>query len=176
MRKKSIPFEEELAEKLQKRFNLNDITIRVWKHRKRIPAKYLEGKKPFPARASKVQEARVLKRLELPYINRAGIEGIPSHRFSDFLRKDKPVSLRKEDVKKFDKAIQQVRSYIIKFRNDPSFDNLRKLIKLPMLKGSVFLNHPKLYDQLRQESANWQEGRKEWVLELLEQRLEELRH
>lgn len=175
MRKETVPFEEDLAEALQKRFDLSETTIRVWKHRKRIPAKYLEGKRPFPERANKVQQERTRRRLQLPYINRAGIEGLPAQRFSDFLRKDRPTALRKDDVKKFNKAIQQIRSHIIKFKNKPSIENLRILVQLPMLKGSLFLNHTKLYDQLRQESTTWQEGRKAWALELMERRLEELR-
>lgn len=175
MKKKYVPFDEDLAEKLQRQFDLKATTLRVWKHRQRIPAKYLDGERPFPERASKAQQARVRKLLELPYLNRAGFEAIPAQRFSDFLREDKPVALRKADVAVFNKELRALRRQIKQVLKKPSPAGLKKVVEQPLLKAAVFLPHTQLLDQLRQERPTWTEERKAWALEHLALRLEELK-
>lgn len=146
----SIPFDENTAERLKEQFKLAPGTIRVWRHRDKIPARYMDSNYEQLEAATVAQRKKIAGFVGLKYINRAGFEGVAAYRLGDLLRETKHTRLRKEEAQKILLQVRTLQKKAAQLLHNNNRDDLQAFMKMPILKPLVWLGNYKLYNRLRQ--------------------------
>jgi uncharacterized protein YfkK (UPF0435 family) len=141
--KEKIDFDEQKAIEVIKKFGLAENTLRVWKTRGGIPAKYLqEGYKP-PTEASKADEIiekRITNILKSGLLNATVVTelaGVPVQKFHDVARGGS--SFSKEEITAIKGQLNRLRIEIAKTFEIKSFVSLNKLLNNPAFNLAVVM-------------------------------------
>lgn len=146
-----IEYEEKTAARLQEEYSLADATIRVWKFRNRIPARYFgETKYELAPMATRGQVLRIVAYCNLPFINRKGFSPLPTHRLRDMLRDNKHARFTKIEAKIVLDKLKTLIAAAKLVLAEPTCAHLRAFLAEPILRPLVFMNNSKLYNRVRQ--------------------------
>ena len=169
--KQYITYDEKLALRLQRKYGLTDGTLRVWKHRGGIPARYGAGYKN-KERASKAQMKKITAFLAKRWVNRSGFEGIPGYRLNDLMRDEKRKSLSLADAEQILAARNQLRRLMRAVIAKKQLKDLSDLLALPYVRPMLLMGTLKDYGRLRGKSKSLKGEDWDWILEILEKRIE----
>ncbi len=140
-----MKYNEEIADRLKRKYNFAPSTIRDWKYRDHIPDRYSDPNYKLPQKASAKQLAEFDQLWTLDYITLKHIDGIAYYRFSEYKSGSKNVSINKKDIQMATHAMQKIKTAIKKYLKKPSEEALEELLELPIIRKQNLVNNDKLY-------------------------------
>ncbi|MEZ4884816.1 MAG: hypothetical protein R3E32_08840 [Chitinophagales bacterium] len=157
-----MKYTEELADHLQRKYNLAGSTIRTWKYRGAIPEQYADPDYKEPEAATEKELKELEKLLQLPYLQIKNYRGIEDYRLRDFKRGGGNARIRKEEIKSLRKEISLLRRRIELLLRDKTYERFKKIEELPFVKNFTLIYDYRLYDRIRkQQFTNMSE--KDWA-------------
>ncbi len=144
-----MKYNEEIADRLKRKYNLAASTIRTWKYRNHIPDRYVDPNYKPPKKANNLEIEEFERIYDLKYIVIKKIGGIPDYRFRDHKREGNHALVSKNDIKMIKLAMRKVQASIQKYLKKPSEKKLVELLALPIIRKEGLLNNNKVYDKLR---------------------------
>ncbi len=141
-----MQFNEEKAQEIISKFDLDPKTIRVWKSRDKIPDKYFSDDYQKPVEASKsdlIIQQRIFKAMETGYLQLSVIcelAGVKREKYMD-VQRGKVSAFSAQEVLALKKEITKIKLLIVK-----TFEKKSTIALRALLESSAILVNPILKD------------------------------
>lgn len=145
-----LPFEANRANRLQLKYGLKASTIRNWKLRGYIPAKYNNSRFKEPQRASNKELKRFERIMSIPFLVSSQL-GVAKHRYKDYKRGKTHARIRSDEVAQMDKAVAKIIKALQQFIENPSERTLKKLSTKEQIHSSEIIQDEYTRKRLKNE-------------------------
>jgi len=148
-KERGIPYTEKEARRIQKKHNIRDTTVRDWKSRGYIPARYKNKKHKTLQLASAKDLRRFARLIQVPFLVDAYM-GVATYRISDFKKSE--ARMTKSELQTYFKSTSQISQCLQAYIDKPTSGNLKRLRQNPRIKINALVDDSKLLDQFYKSS------------------------
>lgn len=145
-KERGIPYTEKVARRIQEQHNTPDTTVRDWKSRGYIPARYKnKNYKKLQQLASAKDLRRFSRLIQLPLLVNKHM-GIADYRIADFKKKE--ARMTSAELQIYFKNTKQVSQSLQAYIDKPTSGNLKRLRQNSRIQIKALVDNPALLDQL----------------------------